>query len=156
MAIINVKEVEKEIAWHEGRIKALTQLLELVPLLDEDAAPRRGRPAKSTAKPGRKPKAKTPVKRKRGAITEQIKTLLENANGPVASGAIRSALEKSGVIAKGSVTIYSQLQQMAKRGVIGKTADGYVAAGDAPKSKKKTAKAKAGRKKKAPSAPTAE
>jgi hypothetical protein len=154
VSLINLNEIAKKIVWHESQISALKQLRDLAPLLENDAPVRRGR------KPGavtKKAAAKGVKGRKRGAITDAILAMLESANAPVPSGAIRSALEAQGVIAKGSTTIYSQLQQMAKRGLIVKKGEGFsMGAGKA--ARKKPGRKKGGAKPttaKAPKAPKA-
>ncbi len=119
MSLVNTKAIEKEIKTITARLSYLNQLLDLA---------NRAEGGTSQARPGRKKGTATRVsqghttvpKRKRGMVTAGIQNILEAADGPVTSGEIRKTLIDAKVIRAESNAIYSQLQQMAKRGLINK------------------------------------
>lgn len=118
MSLINLKQIKDQIALHEAKIKILKELLVIGGQLDGKELSRAVGETK-TVRRGTKPK------RKRGAITNAIKAMLESSSKPVSSGEIRKALEDKKLTDKGSSTVYSMLQQLAKRGTIAKTVKGY-------------------------------
>ncbi|HEB72084.1 MAG TPA: hypothetical protein ENI77_05630 [Nitrospirae bacterium] len=132
MSLINLKQIKDQIALHEAKVKRLKELLVIGAQLEGKELSKAIGEAK-IARRGRKPK------RKRGAITNAIKAMLESSSKPVSSGEIRKALEDKKLTDKGSSTVYSMLQQLAKRGTIAKTVKGYsisTARSSAPASKK--------------------
>ncbi len=135
MSIINIKEVKLKIAFHEEQLETLKRLLKVAGDLDGGTTSVRQGKTKVAPEAGETEKPK----KKRGAVTSAIMKMLEKSSKPVSSGEIRSALEKKKIIQKGSTTIYSQLQQMAKRGSIkkttGKNGIGYTTSGSADTAK---------------------
>lgn len=128
MSVVNRNEINRLIRWHENQIKGLRAIVTAAnsigstpPSLAEALTKPAGK-KKSVAKTAPEPAPK----RKRGAVTAAVKKLLKDANGKaLTSGHIRTTLQQKKVITKKNSTIYTMLQQLAKRGVIGKTKDGY-------------------------------
>ena len=135
MELVNTKEVKKLIDYHSEQIKKLESLLEFSSSAGSTKATAAGK-AKGRAKA--KPAGKR--KGKRGAISGAIVETISSSSSPMTAGDVKTRLTDLGLIEKGSTTIYSMLQQMAKRGTLKKTssAKGVVySAASAPASKKK-------------------
>lgn len=116
MSLVNTKAIEKEIKTINARLSYLNQLLDLANLAEGGARPGRKKGAVKQVSQVRT----TLPKRKRGMVTAGIQNILEAAGGPVTAGEIRKTLIDAKVIRAESNAIYSQLQQMAKRGLINK------------------------------------
>jgi hypothetical protein len=116
MSLVNTKAIEKEIKIVTARLSYLNQLLDLANRAEGSARPgrKKGAVKRESQSPTRAPK------RKRGMVTAGIQNILESADAPVTSGEIRKTLIDAKVIRAESNAIYSQLQQMAKRGLINK------------------------------------
>ena len=150
MSVINVNEIKKEIAKHQAEIDKLNSILELASGLGESSNKKRGRPT-SKKRGSTQKKSKGLVKKpKRGAIAAKILELVAASKKPIPTGDIRKALIEAKLISPDSGAIYSQLQQMAKRGTVSKNAKGYSSAVTSSASKvAKKSKAKTGKSKKA-------
>ncbi|MGK7344989.1 MAG: transcriptional repressor [Candidatus Nitrospinota bacterium M3_3B_026] len=114
MSIINTKEVRKKISYYESKIDALKQLLEISRTLESEGPVRAGK------KTARKKKGRPAGRKRRGAVSNAIVTMLENSSRPLTAGEIKSGLEEQKLAKKGSSSVYSTLLQMSKRGVVKK------------------------------------
>jgi hypothetical protein len=118
MSLVNLSEIKKQIKWHEEQIKALKELQRASSLIG-GKAPAKASGSETTSKRGRKPK------KKRGAITDAIKEMLNSSKNPIASKEIKNTLINKNLVEKDSTSIYTTLNSLTRRGVISKSAKGY-------------------------------
>ncbi len=143
MALIDTAEIKKQIAQHEKEIKILKELLDIASLLKSRSSLLSKEQRAKPERRGRKPK------RKRGAVTDAIKTMLADSSKSLTSGEIKLNLESLKLVEKGASSVYSLLQSLVKRGVILKAGKGFLIKKEEPKApaRKKTSVKKTSAKK---------